>query len=91
MAEPNRIRLELTTSDEKILKLVEYVNNHQPTPYDYPVPDITVLPVSGGNDKYLDFVKKSTEKSKNVKLTDEEINIHAGEKEYEAAAGIGTL
>ena len=78
-SEPNRIRLELSTSDDKVTKLVEYVNNHQPTPYDYPVPDITVLPVSGGNDKYLEFIKKSTEKSMKVKLTEEETNINAGE------------
>ena len=55
-SEPNRIRLELSTSDDKVTKLVEYVNNNQPTPYDYPVPDITVLPVSGGNEKYLEFI-----------------------------------
>jgi uncharacterized protein involved in tolerance to divalent cations len=81
-AEANRIKMELTTSDEKVLKLVEYVNNNQPTPYDYPVPDITVLPVSGGNEKYLEFIKESTEKSKKVELTEEETNIHAGEQDY---------
>ena len=75
--------MEFTTNTEKVDKLIDYVNNHNPTPYDYPVPDITVIPVLGGNKDHLTYIKESTEKGMKVKLTEPEINVHAGEEDFE--------
>jgi uncharacterized protein involved in tolerance to divalent cations len=86
-SDANRVRMEMTTSTEKVTALIDYCNHHNPTPYDYPVPDITVLPVSGGNKDYLEFIKESTEKGKKVKLDDDETNVNNGEEEYEEAIG----
>jgi len=60
--------MELTTASKKVDALIDYINNHNPTPYDYPVPDISVLAVKGGNKDYLKFAKESTEKGMKVKL-----------------------
>lgn len=47
--EIGRVRMELTTTNDKVTQLVDFINHHNPTPYDYPVPDSTVLPVTKGN------------------------------------------
>ena len=75
--------MEMATDTEKVTKLIDYTNHHPPTPYDYPVPDILVLPVKAGNQDYLKWIKKSVEKGMKVKYDEKETNIAAGEKDYE--------
>ena len=41
--------------DDNIKKLIDYTNNNNPTEYDYPVPDVTVLPVTKGNNKFVQW------------------------------------
>ena len=81
----NKIRMEMTTDTAKVDKLIDYANHHPPSPYDYPVPDMLVLPVKAGNKDYLKWVKNSVEKGMTVKLDEEEKNIAAGEKDFESS------
>lgn len=53
--ERNRVRLEMVLPDDNIKKLIDYTNNNNPTEYDYPVPDVTVLPVTKGNNKFVQW------------------------------------
>lgn len=79
----NKLRMEILTDTDKVTKLIDYTNHHPPTPYDYPVPDMQIMPVKAGNKDYLKWIKKSVEKGMTVKLDEEEKNIAAGEKDYE--------
>lgn len=56
--EKGRDKLELTTTGDKVTALIDYVNQHNPTSYDYPVPDTVAIPVTTGNAKYLAWVRK---------------------------------
>jgi uncharacterized protein involved in tolerance to divalent cations len=56
-SEVQRVRLEMTTSNEKVAALIEFTNQNNPTLYDYPVPDVTVLPITTGNPEYVKWVK----------------------------------
>lgn len=56
--ERGRDKLELTTTSDKVAALIDYVNTHNPTSYDYPVPDTVAIPVETGNAKYISWVKK---------------------------------
>lgn len=56
--EKGRDKLELVTTGDKVAALIDYTNQHNPTSYDYPVPDTVVLPVETGNAKYIAWVKK---------------------------------
>lgn len=40
--------------------LIDYINNENPTHYDYPVPNTIAFPVSKANPKYVAWVKKQT-------------------------------
>jgi uncharacterized protein involved in tolerance to divalent cations len=57
--ERGRDKLELTTTTDKVAALIDYVNENNPTIYDYPVPDTIAIPVTTGNQKYLNWVTKS--------------------------------
>lgn len=57
--EKKRVRLEMTVPDDRVPKLIDYVNNNNPTQYDYPVPDVTVIPVTTGNAEYIKWAKAS--------------------------------
>lgn len=59
-SEVQRVRLEMTTSNDKIAALIDFVNQNNPTLYDYPVPDVTVLPITTGNPEYVKWVKEQT-------------------------------
>ena len=51
--------LQLTTSDDRVPELVNYINKRIPWTYDYPpAPDITVEPIQAGNDAFIGWVKK---------------------------------
>lgn len=58
--ESSRMSLEITTENGKVTELVDYINHNNPTEYDYPVPNVTVLPVADGNKAYLDWVKTNS-------------------------------
>ena len=48
----------MTTGESRLVELIDYINNENPTHYDYPVPNTIVLPVATSNDKYVAWVKK---------------------------------
>jgi len=58
VTERSRSNLEMTTTDEKVADLIDYINQNNPTSYDYPVPNAIALPVEHGNDKWIAWVKK---------------------------------
>lgn len=51
--ELKRARLEMVTPDDKVATLIDYINNNNPTTYDYPVPNTTVVPVTVANPEYV--------------------------------------
>jgi len=53
-----KVYLEMTTSDEKVPDLIDYINTKNNIKYDYPVPDVIVEPISDGNPEFLAWVKK---------------------------------
>lgn len=56
--EHGRDKLELTTTADLVAPLIDYINNNNPTDYDYPVPDVFAIPVELGNEKWIKYVKK---------------------------------
>lgn len=58
--EKGRDRLELTTSNDNVKALIDYINDNNPNSYDYPVPDISVIPVENGNPAFVKWVKSHT-------------------------------
>lgn len=52
-----KLRIQTTTSDDRVEDLINYVNSNSPNQYDYPVHDITVEPVSTGNAEYIKWIK----------------------------------
>lgn len=61
--ERGRDKLELHTTVDKVASLIDYVNENNPTLYDYPVPDTVAIPVETGNQKYLDWIQKTISKN----------------------------
>jgi uncharacterized protein involved in tolerance to divalent cations len=57
VTETGRTRLTMHVTNNNVNQLIDYINNNNPTMYDYPVGDIIVLPVTGGNPQYIDWVK----------------------------------
>jgi len=57
-SEGARMELEIITQNEKVKELIDYINNNNPTEYDYPVPNATVLPIEDGNKLFLKWVKE---------------------------------
>ena len=57
--ETKRVRLEMTVKDDKIANLIDYTNTNNPTQYDYPVPNLTVIPVTLANPAYVKWVGES--------------------------------
>ena len=49
--------MQCVTSDDRVAKLVDFVNKNIPRAYDYPVQDVTVEPVSEGNKEYIQWIK----------------------------------
>ena len=50
----------MTTADSRLTELINYINNENPTHYDYPVPNTTVLAVENANEGYVNWVKTQT-------------------------------
>lgn len=59
VTERGRDKLELITTTDKVAALIDYVNENNPTIYDYPVPDTFAIPVTTGNPKFLAWAKKT--------------------------------
>jgi len=57
--ETKRVRLEMTVPDGRVANLIDYVNNNNPTQYDYPVPNVTVVPVTLANPAYVQWANES--------------------------------
>lgn len=70
-SEVQRVRLEMTTSNDKVAALIDFVNQNNPTMYDYPVPDVTVLPITTGNAEYIKWVKEQTGSKAGIKWDSE--------------------
>ena len=56
--EEQRYKLEMVLPDSQVSKLIEFVNNNNPTGYNYPVPDTVVIPASQGNQHFLEWAAK---------------------------------
>uniref|UniRef100_A0A7S3FVP8 Uncharacterized protein n=1 Tax=Strombidium rassoulzadegani TaxID=1082188 RepID=A0A7S3FVP8_9SPIT len=63
----NKVWLELTTSDDRVKELVNYINANDPTTYDYPVTDVQVEPIQQANKQYIEWVKMQTAPKKAFK------------------------
>jgi len=57
--ERTRVRLEMVVDDANVKKVIEFVNNHNPTLYDYPKPDIVFIPITNGNTEYIEWARNS--------------------------------
>jgi uncharacterized protein involved in tolerance to divalent cations len=79
--EKGRDKLELTTTGDKVAALIDYINQNNPTSYDYPVPDVVAIPVETGNAKYISWVKKTI--SENGEGLHEEAGAHSDEDHEE--------
>ena len=58
--EKGRTRLQMTTSETRLAELIDYINDENPTHYDYPVPNTVAVPIRIANPKYIEWVKKQT-------------------------------
>jgi len=52
-----KLRVQTVTSDDRVEKLIDYLNSNSPDQYDYPVHDIIVEPISTGNAEYIKWIK----------------------------------
>ena len=59
-----KVFLKMTTSDDRVAELIDFINENNPTNYDYPVADIQVEPISAANKSYIEWVKAHTSKDK---------------------------
>lgn len=57
VTEKGRDQLVLTTTGDKVASLIDYINSHNPTEYDYPVPNAFAISVKTGYADYLTWVK----------------------------------
>lgn len=71
--ETKRVYVEITTTQDKIATLLDYINAHPENSYDYPVPDLTVLAIKDGSRPYVEWALGAVEEGKKIKL-DEEID-----------------
>jgi uncharacterized protein involved in tolerance to divalent cations len=69
--ESNRIYIEMTTTQDKVSSLLDWINKHPEWAYDYPVPDLTVLAIKDGSRPYVEWALSAVEDGKKIKLTEE--------------------
>ena len=62
--ETQKQRILLTTTDDRVDKLVSFINENSPNPYEYPVRELEVVPISDGNSEYMAQLKKQDAKMK---------------------------
>ena len=60
--DPNRVRVQVTVPTEKVNPLIEYINEHNPSSYDYPVQDVYVVPVQNANTEYVKWINEQANK-----------------------------
>ena len=60
--EVEKLSILMTTTDDRVDKLVNFINEHSPNEYDYPVHDVAVEPVSEGDPQFVAWLKKQTKK-----------------------------
>ena len=70
--ESERVSVELTTKSDRVSNLIEWINLHQPTQYDYPVPDMMAVAIKSGNEAYIQSIKTDIDLGKNVKMDEVE-------------------
>jgi hypothetical protein len=51
--ESDKLQLELTTPTEMAGVLIDWINVHNPNPYDYPVPNMIAMGIKSGNEAYI--------------------------------------
>lgn len=56
--EEGRYKLEMEVPDRNVEKLISFINENNPTNYDYPVPDAAVIPISEGNKFFLKWARR---------------------------------
>ena len=56
--EDSKVYLECVTTDDKVTKLIDFINKNQPNQYDYPYPDVIVMPINFATPEYKNWVKK---------------------------------
>jgi uncharacterized protein involved in tolerance to divalent cations len=59
---PNRVRVQLTVAESRVVPLIDYINQNNPSAYDYPVQDTIVIPISTGDQDYVQWVLDSANK-----------------------------
>lgn len=69
--EKQRDTLQLTTTHDKVASLIDYINQHNPTDYDYPVPNTVAVPVKTGNADFLNWVHTTMQQGAGLDETHE--------------------
>jgi uncharacterized protein involved in tolerance to divalent cations len=70
--ESGKITLDLTTPTEQVAPLIEWINNHNPNPYDYPVPNMMAVSIVSGNPAYIASIKSDLSLAANLKMDEVE-------------------
>jgi uncharacterized protein involved in tolerance to divalent cations len=64
----DKIQLELTTPTEQAGALIDWINMHNPNPYDYPVPNMIAMAIKSGNEAYIKSIKSDLSLGANLKM-----------------------
>lgn len=72
--ESDKVALELTTPTGQAGALIDFINLHNPNPYDYPVPNMMAMAVHDGNTPYVTSINADLTAGANLKM--DEIDDH---------------
>lgn len=64
--------VELTTPTDMAGPLIDFINLHNPNPYDYPVPNMIAMAIKDGNTAYLTAMKSDIYLGKDLKMDEDE-------------------
>ena len=70
--ESDKMAIELTTPTGQAGPLIDFINKHNPNPYDYPVPNMMASAIKDGNTAYLTGIKSELHLGKALKMDEEE-------------------
>ena len=70
-----KFELSMVTTDKRLSSVIDFINKHGPTDYDYPVADIMVEPVTKSDTKYTKWVKYQTREGAGFKYSDKETDV----------------
>ena len=75
--ESGKYSLELTTPATMAASLIDYIDTHNPNPYDYPVPNMIAQDINSGNPAYIQSIKADINLGKNLKMdeVDDQTNV----------------